>query len=62
MRKILIFFLFFFITNPLKASEFTLKNIVNLNEPWGSTFINKEELLIAEKSGKINGGKRTTRG
>ena len=53
MRKILIFFLFFFTTNPLKASEFTIRNIVDLNEPWGSTFINKEELLITEKSGKI---------
>ena len=53
MRKILIFFLFFFIIHPLKAKEFNLRNIVDLNEPWGSTFINQEELLITEKSGKI---------
>ena len=53
MRKILIFFLFFFIIHPLKAKEFNLRNIVDLNEPWGSTFINHEELLITEKSGKI---------
>ena len=53
MRKILIFFLFFLITYPLKANEFTLRNIVDLNEPWGSTFINNQELLITEKSGKI---------
>ena len=53
MRKILFFFLFFFIIHPLKAKEFNLRNIVDLNEPWGSTFINNQELLITEKSGKI---------
>ena len=51
MRKILIFFLFFFIIHPLKAKEFNLRNIVDLNEPWGSTFINQEELLsLLEKN------------
>ena len=29
------------------------KKITNLNEPWGSTFINNQELLVTEKSGKI---------
>ena len=29
------------------------KKIVDLNDPWGSTFINNNELLITEKSGKI---------
>ena len=52
--KILINFLFFFfITSNLNAVNFTLKKIVNLNEPWGSTFINDQELLVTEKSGKI---------
>ena len=53
MIKILFFFLFFLVTYPLKANEFNLRNIVDLNEPWGSTFINNQELLITEKSGKI---------
>ena len=53
MIKILFFFLFFLVTYPLKANEFTLRNIVDLNEPWGSSFINNQELLITEKSGKI---------
>ena len=52
--KILINFLFFFlITTNLNAVNFTLKKITNLNEPWGSTFINDRELLVTEKSGKI---------
>ena len=52
--KILINFLFFFfITSNLNAVNFTLKKIINLNEPWGSTFINDQELLVTEKSGKI---------
>ncbi len=52
--KILINFLFFFfITSNLNAVDFTLKKIINLNEPWGSTFINNQELLVTEKSGKI---------
>ncbi len=52
--KILINFLFFFfITTNLNAVNFTLKKIINLNEPWGSTFINDQELLVTEKSGKI---------
>ena len=52
--KILINFLFFFfITTNLNALNFTLKKIINLNEPWGSTFINDQELLVTEKSGKI---------
>ena len=29
------------------------KKIVNLNNPWGSSFINNEEIIITEKSGKI---------
>ena len=52
--KILINFLFFFfITSNLNAVNFTLKKIINLNEPWGSAFINDQELLVTEKSGKI---------
>ena len=29
------------------------KKIVNLDEPWGSSFINENELIITEKKGKI---------
>ena len=35
------------------AEKIIFKKIVDLNDPWGSTFINNNELLITEKSGKI---------
>jgi len=45
MTRIIIVLFIFFCTN-LKATEFNLKKILNLNEPWGSSFINENELLI----------------
>ncbi len=51
MRIIII--LFAFLCTNLEATEFSLKKILNLNEPWGSTFLNENEFLITEKSGKI---------
>ena len=53
MKIFINFLIIFFISINLNASDFTLKKILNLNEPWGSTFLNKNELLITEKSGKI---------
>ena len=35
------------------AENFNFKKIFYLNDPWGSTFINDNQLLISEKSGKI---------
>ena len=46
-------FLFFFLTSFVEAKDFNLHKIISLDEPWGSTFINDNELLITEKSGKI---------
>ena len=51
MRIVII--LFIFLCTNLEATEFSLKKILNLNEPWGSTFLNENEMLITEKSGKI---------
>ena len=45
-------FIYFFY-NFFIAENLNFKKIVNLNDPWGSTFINNNELLITEKSGKI---------
>ena len=49
---ILIFFFLIFSTN-LFSQDFKFKKIVKLNDPWGSSFINDNELIITEKSGKI---------
>ena len=49
---ILIFFFLIFSTSSF-SQNFEFKKIVNLIEPWGSSFINNNELIITEKSGKI---------
>ena len=52
-----IFFILVFLIINLKsfslADDFNLKEIANINNPWGSSFINNEEIIITEKSGKI---------
>ncbi len=35
------------------AEDLNFKKIVSLNDPWGSSFVNNEEIIITEKSGKI---------
>ena len=50
-----LFFLFNFLilTNYSTAYEFSLKKIADFNAPWGSAFINKDELILTEKKGEI---------
>ena len=54
MKKIilLIVFAFYFPSIGL-AENFKFKKIVSLDKPWGSSFINNDEIIITEKSGKI---------
>ena len=52
-KKILVIIIFFFFSSALQAEEFKLKKIVNLDKPWGSSFINENEIIITEKKGKI---------
>ena len=49
---ILVFFIINFQSFGL-SDDFNFKKIVNLNNPWWSSFINIEEIIITEKSGKI---------
>ena len=53
--KKFLFFLVLFISVPLNsfAKQFDFKKIINLEAPWGSSFINDKELIVTEKSGKI---------
>ena len=44
--------LFCFLSNSY-SENYKFTKIINLNEPWGSSFINKDELIITEKKGKI---------
>ena len=48
---LIIFFLLF--TSKSYSDNYTFTKIIKLNEPWGSSFINNDEIIITEKSGKI---------
>ena len=48
----LIFFIFFFSSNSF-SQNYNFKKLVKLDEPWGSSFLNDNELIVTEKSGKI---------
>ena len=47
-----VFFLIFLISNSFSAN-FNFKKISSLEDPWGSSFINKDEIIVSEKGGKI---------
>ena len=49
--SLIIFFLLF--TSKSYSNNFTLTKIIKLDDPWGSSFINNDEIIITEKSGKI---------
>ena len=55
MRKVLIVFsIIFHISTNVYAQEFKLEKIVDgLDEPWSLSFIDKENMLITEKPGKL---------
>ena len=48
---VIIFFLFF--TKIASAIEYNFTKIVSLDKPWGSTFINDNQILLTEVGGKI---------
>ncbi len=52
MRKIIFFYLILF--NSLLAEDFKLEKVVKgLNKPWSLSFVNKNSILVTEKSGNI---------
>jgi len=53
LKNTLIIIIFFFFSSISNANEFKFKKISNLTEPWGSSFINKNEIIVTEKEGKI---------
>ena len=48
---LLIFFLFF--SSVSYSDSYSLTKIAKLEEPWGSTFISNNEIIVTEKDGKI---------
>ncbi len=49
---LLIFFTILF-TSKSYSDNYLLSKIIELDEPWGSSFINKDEIIVTEKGGKI---------
>ena len=48
----LLFILIFFSSKSF-SENYKFSKIIELNEPWGSSFINNNEIIITEKNGKI---------
>ena len=54
MKKFFIILLLSFNISSLSlAEDYKFTKITDLENPWGSSFINKNELIVTEKSGKI---------
>ena len=53
VRKIIFFFLSFLFSLNSFANEIKISKIVDLEDPWGSTFINNKEIIITEKFGEV---------
>ena len=54
MKIILIsFFLIFTSISVSYCENYIFKKLVSLDEPWGSSFISKDEIIVTEKDGKI---------
>ena len=51
--KILFILLILIFSNIAKAEDFNFKKIIDLKDPWGSTFISQINILITEKGGSI---------
>ena len=53
-KKVLFLILLFFFFNSKSFSQnYNFQKLVKLDGPWGSSFLNDNELIVSEKSGKI---------
>jgi glucose/arabinose dehydrogenase len=53
VKKVLLFFLSYFFSQVSFANDIKISKIADLEDPWGSTFVNDKEIIITEKIGKI---------
>ena len=54
MKSILcLLFILIFFSSKSFSENYKFNKIIELNEPWGSSFINNNQIIITEKSGKI---------
>ena len=54
MKNIFIIILLCVLPNFTLAEKFDLKKIIDLKDPWGSSFINENEIIIFQKNFKFN--------
>jgi glucose/arabinose dehydrogenase len=52
-KYFLVIFLILFCSEKSFSENLSFTKIANLDEPWGSSFINENELMITEKNGQI---------
>ena len=53
LKKLITLIILYFFSSISQAYEIKLKKIISLDKPWGSSFINDDELIVTEKEGKI---------
>ena len=53
VKKLFSLIIFFLLTSKSFSENYNFQKLVKLNDPWGSSFISKNELVITEKGGKI---------
>ena len=53
LRNIFLIIFITLISYEVSAKKIQINKIVNLNLPWGMTFLNENEVLVTEKKGKI---------
>ena len=53
VKKVIFFFLIYFFNQICFANTIQISKIADLEDPWGSTFVNNKELIITEKIGKF---------
>ena len=52
-KYFLLIFFFLLFASKSYSNNYTFTKIIELDEPWGSSFINNDRIIITEKSGKI---------
>ena len=54
VKNFCLLILFLLFSSNSYSQNYSFKKITKLEEPWGSSFISNEEIIITEKDGKLN--------
>ena len=53
MKKIYLIIFFLFFSSHVYSQNYSFEKITKLKEPWGSSFIDNDQIILTEKDGKI---------